>query len=70
MRQSGEVVAGFRVERLIGSGGMGEVYLVQHPRLPRQDALKILRAERGYEEHQKHHPGQRHQRADEPRQKA
>ena len=24
-------------------GGMGEVYLVQHPRLPRQDALKVLR---------------------------
>ena len=42
MRQSGEVVAGFRVERLIGSGGMGEVYLVQHPRLPRLDALKLL----------------------------
>ena len=42
MRQSGEVVAGFRVERLIGSGGMGEVYLVHHPRLPRLDALKLL----------------------------
>jgi serine/threonine protein kinase len=42
VRQSGEVVAGFRVERLIGSGGMGEVYLVQHPRLPRLDALKLL----------------------------
>ena len=24
---------------------MGEVYLVQHPRLPRQDALKVLRAD-------------------------
>ncbi len=42
MHQSGEVVAGFRVERLIGSGGMGEVYLVHHPRLPRLDALKLL----------------------------
>ncbi len=42
MRQSGEVVAGFRIERLIGSGGMGEVYLVHHPRLPRLDALKLL----------------------------
>jgi hypothetical protein len=42
VRQSGEVVAGFRVERLIGSGGMGEVYLVHHPRLPRLDALKLL----------------------------
>jgi serine/threonine protein kinase len=42
MRQTGEVVAGFRVERLLGSGGMGEVYLVRHPRLPRLDALKVL----------------------------
>ncbi|MBN7379724.1 serine/threonine-protein kinase [Mycobacteroides abscessus] len=40
----GERVAGYKVLRLLGSGGMGEVYLVQHPRLPRQDALKILRA--------------------------
>ncbi len=42
MHQSGEVVAGFRIDRLIGSGGMGEVYLVHHPRLPRLDALKLL----------------------------
>jgi serine/threonine-protein kinase len=34
--------AGYTVVRLLGSGGMGEVYLVQHPRLPRHDALKIL----------------------------
>ena len=33
--------AGFRIVRLLGSGGMGEVYLVEHPRLPRRDALKI-----------------------------
>lgn len=39
----GETFAGYRVLRLLGSGGMGEVYLVQHPRLPRQDALKVLR---------------------------
>src|SRR5271154_3882102 len=42
MRQAGEVVAGFRIERLLGTGGMGEVYLVHHPRLPRLDALKLL----------------------------
>ena len=31
--------------RLLGSGGMGDVYLVQHPRLPRRDALKVLPAD-------------------------
>lgn len=41
----GDTFAGYHVQRLLGSGGMGEVYLVQHPRLPRQEALKVLRAE-------------------------
>jgi serine/threonine-protein kinase len=40
--RTGETFAGYRILRLLGSGGMGEVYLVQHPRLPRQDALKVL----------------------------
>ncbi|ANI42966.1 serine/threonine-protein kinase [Mycolicibacterium vaccae] len=40
----GAVFAGYTIQRLLGSGGMGEVYLVQHPRLPRQEALKILPA--------------------------
>jgi serine/threonine protein kinase len=39
----GETFAGYRVLRLLGAGGMGEVYLVQHPRLPRHEALKVLR---------------------------
>ena len=39
----GETFAGYRILRMLGSGGMGEVYLVQHPRLPRHDALKVLR---------------------------
>ena len=40
--KNGEVFAGYAIQRLLGTGGMGEVYLAQHPRLPRQDALKIL----------------------------
>ena len=38
----GQVVAGYTILRTLGAGGMGEVYLVQHPRLPRYDALKVL----------------------------
>lgn len=41
----GDVFAGYTIERLLGAGGMGEVYLAQHPRLPRLDALKILSAD-------------------------
>lgn len=39
---NGEIFAGYVIQRLLGTGGAGEVYLAQHPRLPRQDALKIL----------------------------
>lgn len=42
---NGTKIAGYTIQRLLGSGGMGEVYLAQHPRLPRQDALKILRSD-------------------------
>jgi len=41
----GDVFAGYTVVRPLGVGGMGEVYLVEHPRLPRYDALKILPAQ-------------------------
>jgi serine/threonine-protein kinase len=38
----GQIFAGYEIIRMLGSGGMGEVYLAQHPRLPRLEALKIL----------------------------
>ncbi|MGY1811918.1 protein kinase domain-containing protein [Blastococcus sp. SYSU D00820] len=38
----GATVAGYTVLRLLGQGGMGAVYLVQHPSLPRRDVLKLL----------------------------
>jgi serine/threonine protein kinase, bacterial len=42
---NGATFAGYTVVRPLGAGGMGDVYLVRHPRLPREDALKILPAE-------------------------
>ncbi len=42
---SGDLFAGYRILGSVGSGGMGQVYLAQHPRLPRRDALKLLRAD-------------------------
>src|SRR6201996_1192769 len=41
----GQRFAGFTIVRPLGAGGMGQVYLAQHPRLPRRDALKILPGE-------------------------
>jgi serine/threonine protein kinase, bacterial len=38
----GTTIAGYTILRVLGSGGMAEVYLAQHPRLPRRDALKVL----------------------------
>ncbi|WP_067536267.1 serine/threonine-protein kinase [Nocardia crassostreae] len=38
----GTTFAGYQIERKLGAGGMGAVYLAQHPRLPRKDALKVL----------------------------
>lgn len=41
----GASFAGYTVVRLLGAGEMGEVYLARHPRLPRLEALKVLRAD-------------------------
>ena len=47
MLEPGTLVAGYRVERVLGSGGMGAVFLARHPELPRYDALKVLKASAG-----------------------
>ncbi len=41
----GTEVAGYRIEALIGRGGMGAVYLAEHLRLGRRVALKLLAPE-------------------------
>ncbi|MGV9582238.1 serine/threonine-protein kinase [Nocardia farcinica] len=41
----GAIVGGYRVIQVLGSGGMGTVYLAQNPILPRRDALKVLSAD-------------------------
>ncbi len=45
MLSVGSTFAGYRIERLLGVGGMGVVYLARSPELPRSDALKVLSTE-------------------------
>jgi eukaryotic-like serine/threonine-protein kinase len=41
----GAEFAGYRIERVLGSGGMGTVYLARSPILPRSEAIKVLSTE-------------------------
>ncbi|MFD6396144.1 protein kinase [Nocardia sp. NPDC060249] len=43
--RDGAIFAGYTIERRVGQGGMGAVYLARHPRLPRLLALKLLNEE-------------------------
>lgn len=40
---AGSIFAEYTILKLLGAGGMGKVYLAQHPRLPRNEALKVMR---------------------------
>jgi serine/threonine protein kinase, bacterial len=42
---SGATAAGFHIVRLLGRGQIGELYVAEHPSLPRPYALKILSAD-------------------------
>lgn len=40
--RGGQPFAGYTILRQLGAGGMAEVYLALHPRLPRRDVIKVL----------------------------
>lgn len=39
---SGSTIAGYRIERVLGAGQMGTVFLARSPDLPRYESLKVL----------------------------
>ncbi|MBP7274699.1 MAG: protein kinase [Kiritimatiellae bacterium] len=50
----GSILGGFRIERLIGEGGMGQVYLAKQLSMDRDVAVKVLRRGPGFTEQDAH----------------